>query len=308
MTDDTANIEFADQSSRSSYDPQAAVNYAEAWWNGRNPAYHDYSGSGGDCANFVSQCLIAGGLDLSAGPGVDGRGCIPSVVNLDYNLRHYQNTQYQVGGSEPLWVVKGDPILFYSNDGTHHHSAFGVVGDASHYWHGNAHTMDCYHKPISWFLSDPNLDYCVYFHIKGVIPVQPPSAPTITSPGSDSSPGPEIDILTPTLQWNAASDADYYAIAIRKDPPGGPIVYNPQEVYGTSHPVPSGILENGHEYRWNMQAHNSAGWSDISNTLYFQTPVGITDQQKQQEILNIVNSHRGSLPAELVLAIIRQGW
>jgi hypothetical protein len=31
----------------------------------------------------------------------------------------------------------------------------------------------------------------------------------------------------------------------------------------------------------------------------------ITDQQKQQEILNMVNSHRGSLPAELILAIIR---
>jgi hypothetical protein len=25
------------------YDPQAAVNYADTWWNGRNPNYHDYS-------------------------------------------------------------------------------------------------------------------------------------------------------------------------------------------------------------------------------------------------------------------------
>ncbi|MGB6874160.1 MAG: amidase domain-containing protein, partial [Dehalococcoidia bacterium] len=149
----------------SSYDIEAAVNYAEAWWNGRNTDYyHDYGDY--DCANFVSQCLKAGGLDLSAGPGVDAWGCIPSVSNLDYNLRYYQNTQYQVGGSEPLWLVKGDVVLFYSNDGTHRHSAFGVVGDASNYWHGNAHSINCYHKPLSWFLSDPNLDYCVYFHIK----------------------------------------------------------------------------------------------------------------------------------------------
>jgi hypothetical protein len=36
--------------------------------------------------------------------------------------------------------------------------------------------------------------------------------------------------------------------------------------------VPGGVLEHGKKYRWQMQAHNSAGWSDISNTLYFQTP------------------------------------
>ena len=36
------------------------------------------------------------------------------------------------------------------------------------------------------------------------------------------------------------------------------------------------------------------------------TEISISDQQKQQEILNMVNSHRGTIPAELVLAIIRQ--
>lgn len=28
---------------------------------GRNPKYRDFSGSGGDCTNFVSQCVVAGG-------------------------------------------------------------------------------------------------------------------------------------------------------------------------------------------------------------------------------------------------------
>jgi surface antigen len=36
------------------------------------------------------------------------------------------------------------------------------------------------------------------------------------------------------------------------------------------------------------------------------TAATINDQQKQQEILNMVNNHRGSIPIELVLAIIRQ--
>ena len=103
---------------------------------------------------------------------------------------------------------------------------------------------------------------------------QPPSPPALVSPGSSSEPGPVIDTLTPTLRWNEVSNADYYALAISKYPYGsGNIVYNPQQLYGTSHTVPSGVLEYGKKYRWNMQAHNSAGWSGISDTLYFQTPI-----------------------------------
>ncbi len=101
--------------------------------------------------------------------------------------------------------------------------------------------------------------------------VKEASPPTPTYPGSGSEPGLVINTLTPILQWNSVSNADYYALAISKYPYGSSnIVYNPQEVYGTSLTVPGNILVNGEKYRWNMQAHNSAGWSDVSNTLYFQ--------------------------------------
>ncbi len=104
--------------------------------------------------------------------------------------------------------------------------------------------------------------------------VQPPPAPTTTSPGAASEPGAIISDLTPPLQWNAVSGAGvgYYALAISKYPYGsGNIIYNPQQLTGTSHTVPGGTLVAGEKYRWNMQAHNSAGWSAVSNTLYFQT-------------------------------------
>ena len=42
------------------YDRGAAVRYAERWALGRNPAYADFDGLGGDCTNFVSQCVYAG--------------------------------------------------------------------------------------------------------------------------------------------------------------------------------------------------------------------------------------------------------
>ena len=45
---------------RNGYDEAAAVAYAKRWAMSRNPAYLDFHGLGGDCTNFVSQCLYAG--------------------------------------------------------------------------------------------------------------------------------------------------------------------------------------------------------------------------------------------------------
>lgn len=42
------------------YNAQDAIDYARAWANRRNPKYLDFTGIGGDCTNFVSQCLYAG--------------------------------------------------------------------------------------------------------------------------------------------------------------------------------------------------------------------------------------------------------
>ncbi|EHI56426.1 hypothetical protein HMPREF9333_00409 [Johnsonella ignava ATCC 51276] len=48
-----------------SYNHEQAVNYANKWWNGHNPNYSNWDGHGGDCANFVSQCLHAGGKPMN---------------------------------------------------------------------------------------------------------------------------------------------------------------------------------------------------------------------------------------------------
>jgi len=98
-----------------------------------------------------------------------------------------------------------------------------------------------------------------------------PDPPTPLSPGTTSAPGPTIDTLTPTLQWQTVANADYYNLSISIYPYGtSNIIYNPQQIYGSSITVPNGILEAGKKYRWNMRSHNSAGFSDYSITLYFQ--------------------------------------
>lgn len=47
------------------YDRNKAIAYAHQWAYKRNPAYYDFSRLGGDCTNFISQCLHAGGARMN---------------------------------------------------------------------------------------------------------------------------------------------------------------------------------------------------------------------------------------------------
>jgi len=110
--------------------------------------------------------------------------------------------------------------------------------------------------------------------------ILPPKPPTFLSPGTTSAPGPIISTLTPTLSWQAVPNADYYNLSVSIYPYGtSNIIFYNQQVYGNSITIPSGYLQSGQKYRWNMRAYNSAGYSDYSDTLYFQT--GITLGQVQ---------------------------
>ena len=42
------------------YNRDRAVEYAKTWALSRNPLFLDFTGQGGNCTNFVSQCLFAG--------------------------------------------------------------------------------------------------------------------------------------------------------------------------------------------------------------------------------------------------------
>lgn len=42
------------------YNRRNVYEYAKEWAYGRNPKYYNYDGIGGDCTNFISQCIFAG--------------------------------------------------------------------------------------------------------------------------------------------------------------------------------------------------------------------------------------------------------
>lgn len=59
-TNGYVRYKLAEKAIEYTYDPVAAVNYAEKYAHSRNTAYADHTTN--DCANFVSQCLAAGGI------------------------------------------------------------------------------------------------------------------------------------------------------------------------------------------------------------------------------------------------------
>jgi hypothetical protein len=51
------------------YNRRRAVEYAHKWAMARNPHYLNFEELGGDCTNFISQCLLAGGYPMHGKKG-----------------------------------------------------------------------------------------------------------------------------------------------------------------------------------------------------------------------------------------------
>jgi hypothetical protein len=108
-----------------------------------------------------------------------------------------------------------------------------------------------------------------------IFSVSAPPVPSPSSPGSSSSPGNKISDLTPTLSWSSSTGATYYEVGVSVLSGGSYQLIYGEYVNGTSHTLPSGTIQEGKEYRWNVQAHNTAGGSGWSSRLYFYTDPGV---------------------------------
>lgn len=92
------------------YNPSKAVNYATSHCSNYNGNYFNYRNWGGDCANFVSQCMKAGGFSFKGCAGwVDDYGCMPRVVELKSCLRSRGWKEYR---TKPNCFRAGYPFFF----------------------------------------------------------------------------------------------------------------------------------------------------------------------------------------------------
>lgn len=120
------------------YDRQAAAAYADRYVDERNDAWPDYAGSGGNCQNFASQVLLAGGIpmdiygdavwkwysdEVSNSPGAQGRSSSWTGVNqfVEYAAA---NTGYGLVAETEAPYFSGEPgdLLHMGIDGDWGHT------------------------------------------------------------------------------------------------------------------------------------------------------------------------------------------
>ena len=112
------------------YDRMAAVEYAKKWALSRNPIYYDYEQIGGDCTNFVSQCVYAGCgvMNYNENNGwyyLDANNKSPSWSGVSFFYDFMLNNQ----GVGPYGIaatlgdiIPGDVIQLGNNYGIYYHT------------------------------------------------------------------------------------------------------------------------------------------------------------------------------------------
>lgn len=145
------------------YDRTKAVQYAHAWALSRNPAYYDYEKLGGDCTNFVSQCLLAGSgvMDYSQNTGwyyINANTKSPSWTGVmflkEFLVRRSVSPGPFAREASLRELLPGD-IVQLSFDGKNFQHSLLIIdtgnGTSASELLVAAHTDDIYRMPLSGF-------------------------------------------------------------------------------------------------------------------------------------------------------------
>lgn len=117
------------------YHKQKAIDYAYQWAMSRNPRYYNFDDLGGDCTNFVSQCLNAGcqKMNYQKGTGwfyISPTNRAPAWTSVEA-LYHFLTTNKgpgPYGKLIPFEQVQAGDIIQLSFDGNRFtHSSFVVT-------------------------------------------------------------------------------------------------------------------------------------------------------------------------------------
>ncbi|MBB6218236.1 hypothetical protein HNQ80_004395 [Anaerosolibacter carboniphilus] len=112
------------------YNREAAVAYARKWAMGRNPRYGDFEKMGGDCTNFASQVLHAGGCFMNYSPygwyyrSINDRSPAWTSVKYLYQFLMYNKSAGPVIEETDIYGIEvGDLIqLDFEDDGIYNHT------------------------------------------------------------------------------------------------------------------------------------------------------------------------------------------
>ena len=145
------------------YHRNNAAAYAHRWAYGRNSAFYDYEKLGGDCTNFASQCLYAGGGIMNFTPTfgwyyIDGNRKAPAWTGVPYLYNFLTRKEISVG---PVGIdcatgdLRSGDIIQLSFDGDTWQHCPVVVSVRHPATPDNillaAHTYDADNRPLSTY-------------------------------------------------------------------------------------------------------------------------------------------------------------
>ena len=161
------------------YNRERAVEYARRWALDRNPLFIDFTGIGGNCTNFVSQCVLAGSCTMNYTPDfgwyyISAEDRAPAWSGVEYFYDFITEVplfREQNGGVGPFArevareeVQLGDVIQYANRNGDWYHTVIvtGFDGDEILV---SAQSDDALDRPLS---SYRNAASKRFLHIEGV--------------------------------------------------------------------------------------------------------------------------------------------
>ena len=157
------------------YDRESAIKYAKKWAYKRNEKYYNFDNVGGDCTNFISQCLYAGSrlMNYKKVLGwyyINGNNKSPSWTGVEY-LYNFLINNKDVGpfGKEvTMGKIQLGDIAQLSFDGVKYEHSLIITTIKNLYDLSEikiaSHTFDSFDKPISEYVYK-NIRF---IHIQGV--------------------------------------------------------------------------------------------------------------------------------------------
>ncbi|MET8095139.1 amidase domain-containing protein [Streptomyces sp. NPDC005236] len=153
------------------YDYEAMATYAETYWKNYNPAYRSFNSVGGDCTNYLSQSLKAGGWATVASSDEDyGTWNYTPSTQTDtwVGVNEWSWFTQTAGRSTPLANIYqmdvGDVMqMDFDKDGSKDHSMITSYRSASGVPYVTYHDTDTYRRSVSSLLAAyPNTAYYAY--------------------------------------------------------------------------------------------------------------------------------------------------
>lgn len=144
--------------SKERYNRTKVYEYARKWAYLRNPKYYNYDSIGGDCTNFVSQCIFAGCKQMNYNKNngwyyINGNNKSPSWTGVEflYNFLISNKNEGPIGKETTIDKLNvGDVIQLNLNGNIFSHSLIVVQSNKSIYNTLVAtHTFDTFGKKVS---------------------------------------------------------------------------------------------------------------------------------------------------------------